>query len=175
MSNNISDFKTNFKGGTRANRFKVWATWPAGVVGYNTDMEFNVSATSMPVAQIGTVLVPYRGRPAIYAGDRQYSPWTITVYDDDQSNHLWEAFHKWGELIDGHLTHEKNNTTYSYSDLQSLFKLYQYDTNGNTIRQISLWNSWPLAVTQIDLNMGSVDLVQFQVQLVFDKIDIVQY
>lgn len=172
MSNNISQFKTNFKGGTRSNRFKVSCNWPTAVQGNNDHLEFNVSATSMPVSQVGTVLVPYRGRPVIYAGDRQYSPWSITVYDDGVQGHLWKTFHKWAELIDGHLTHQKNNNDFSYSDLQTSFTLEQYDTNGNTIRMVHLTNAWPLSVSQIDLNMGSVDQVQFIVQLVFDRINI---
>jgi hypothetical protein len=167
--NSITNFKTGFNGGTRANRFKVQCEFPSGTNGSNTDMEFKVSATSMPIAQVGSVLVPYRGRPVIYAGDRQYSPWTVTVYDDGHENHLWQVFNQWMEDIDGHFTHEYTTNDFTYSAHQKNMFLYQYDANGNTIRTVTLVNAFPISVYQIDLNMGSVDPVQFVVQLMFDK------
>jgi hypothetical protein len=169
-SNSITNFKSGFNGGTRANRFEVNIVdgWPDSAPdAYDTT--FKIIATQMPLVQINTIVVPYRGRPVNYAGDRQYSPWSLTVYDDSNDNSLWRAFNRWKEMLDGHKTHETYDVT--YESLQKTWNLYQFDTNGNTIRQIQLYKCWPSNIGEINLNMASNDPVTFSVQMMFDKID----
>lgn len=168
--NSITNFKQGFNGGTRANRYevKIIDGWP-GMAPDATDTQFKIVATQFPLAVITAITLPYRGRPVNYAGDRQYSPWTLTVYDDSNTNNLWRAFNRWKELLDGHKTHTTND--YTYQSLQKKWQITQYDVNGSTVlRQIELEKCWPSVVGQIDLNMGSTDLVSFTVQMVFDKI-----
>jgi hypothetical protein len=171
-NNSISQFKTGFNGGTRANRFEVVAEWPSGI-GTDANVDsFQIIATQLPQVQVNTITIPYRGRPVNYAGDRQYSPWSITVYDDNNTNNLWRAFHKWKEALDGHVTHTVQNNDYSYSNLQTIWKIKQLDLNAGTspTRQISLYNCWPSVIGEISLNMGSPDFTTFTVQMVFDYI-----
>lgn len=168
--NSITNFKQGFGGGTRANRFEVSMVdgWPGMPPDIN-DTKFKIVSSQFPTSQINSIVIPYRGRPVNYAGDRQYSPWTVTVYDDSNTNSLWRAFNRWKELLDGHKTHTTQD--YTYRSLQKTWEIYQYDVNGTTIRHIQLQNCWPSFISQIDLNMGSTDLVSFTVQMVFDKIN----
>jgi hypothetical protein len=171
--NSIYAFKTAFQGGTRANRFKVSCTWPSniGAGDGNNQAQYKIIATSIPTATINTIALSYRGRPVVYAGDRQYSPWTVTVYDDsNSSSNLWNIFQKWVEVMDGHVTHKYIGTDFSYSNHQKDITLQQLGLNGNVIRTITLHKAWPLSVYQIELSMSGSDPVSFGVQFMFDHI-----
>jgi hypothetical protein len=178
--NSISNFKSAFAGGTRANRFRAgMATVPTGVDtpsgGWDSEFQFKVTAAEIPAATMGTIPVNYRGRLIMYAGDRQYSPWSITVYDDSSESGLWSMFNSWIDKMDGHVTHMMSisgGDDFTYSPFQCQMDFYQQDVNGSDIRHITLYNAWPLSVSAIDLDMGKVDPVSFSVQLVFDYIDI---
>jgi hypothetical protein len=184
-TNSISTFKNAFYGGTRPNRFKVSGLFPTGVAGadINDQTTFKIIATEIPESSIDVISVPYRGRPIVFAGDRKYAPWRITVYDDSDSNNLWQVFHKWLEAIDGsknHLYGNLNQTDFSYKDHQKTFTLTQYNLNtdegsgtqaSQNLRVINVHNAWPLSVGPIELDMGSQNpQVTFAVQLAFDYI-----
>jgi len=171
MANSINDFKTAFRGGSRANRFVVNSAFPAGVLAGKSYQigQFNISSASLPKADVGVIGVPYRGRMAYFAGDRQYSVWPITVYDDNNSV-LWTAFQSWKEQLDGHITHTVPSGDFSYQSLQTIWNIEQLDNNGNTVRSINLHNCWPSELGGINFDMGSTETVNFQVTLTFDHI-----
>lgn len=171
--NSITNFKTNFNGGTRANRFEVIPTWPLNITVDGKDATFKIVSASLPMVQVNTVSIPYRGRLITFAGDRQYSTWTVGVYDDNNVNNIWKALHKWHEKIDGHYTHLVANDDFSYSSLQTTWQVRQYDANGNTIKTILLYKCWPSVVGDISLSMGDVGFVGFSTTLTFDYIKIV--
>jgi len=173
MSNSISLFKDNFNGGTRSNRFVVNPIWPQGVSVSSDDSTFKIVSASLPVVQINSISVPYRGRLINFAGDRQYSPWVVGVYDDGNAQNLWSAFQKWKELIDGHYTHKVTGNNYNYSRYQTTWEVRHLDVNGeDTLRRISLYKCWPSVVGEINLNMGESNFVAFSVTLTFDNIKI---
>ena len=108
----IQSFITNFKGGTRKNRFRVTCTIPGFTIppaptGSDSDStpvlipsalpgrpsalggfdDFHVLATSLPTSIITTNPIDYQGRRILYPGDRIYSGdgfnvWTVTIQDD---------------------------------------------------------------------------------------------
>lgn len=170
MSNSITAFKTNFNGGTRANRFIVRPVWPTGVNTTPADAQFKIISTTLPTATINTMSVPYRGRLINFAGDRVYNPWSVGVYDDGNNSNLWQAFQKWKELLDGHYNHLVSNNDFDYSGLQTTWTLEQLDLNGSTtpIRRITLYKCWPSVVGEFSLNMGENSFVSFPVTLTYD-------
>lgn len=174
-NNSLNQFKTAFKGGSRANRFVVNSLFPDAVTNGRLTINrgvYTISSASLPKVDVGVVGVPFRGRMAYYAGDRQYSVWPITVYDDGD-NLLWSSFHKWKELMDGHVTHKVNANDFSYATLQKDWTIEQLDNNGNTIRHIKLHRCWPSEVGGINFDMGSSEMVTFQVTLTFDHISFI--
>lgn len=179
--NSINEFKTNFYGGTRPNRFSVSATWPTTLTkdpNINDQTKFKIIATVIPESTVEVISVPYRGRPINFAGDRKYSPWDITVYDDSETYNLWRVFQQWLEHIDGSANHtyigaSATNKDFSYKNHQKTFTIYQYDLNGdqgNAIRTMTLHNAFPVSVGQIALDMGEPGLVTFPVQIMYDYI-----
>jgi len=112
----IQSFITNFRGGTRKNRFRVTCripgfSLPSLPTGSNNDTtpiplnsaspgvsspfggfdDFHVLATSLPTSIITTNPIDYQGRRILYPGDRIYSGdgfnvWTVTIQDDIPSS-----------------------------------------------------------------------------------------
>jgi hypothetical protein len=108
----IQSFITNFRGGTRKNRFRVKCNIPGFTIpppptGEPADFtptavqsaesgaisslggfdDFHVLAASLPTSIITTNPIDYRGRRILYPGDRIYSGdgfnvWTVTIQDD---------------------------------------------------------------------------------------------
>jgi len=191
--NSLNNFKTVFKGGTRANRFIVDSAFPAGVPvpsGLNPLQKgrISIASASLPKSDVGVIGVPYRGRMAYYAGDRQYSVWPIKIYDDNDKL-LWLMFQRWKEALDGHLTHNVQNNDFAYRTLKKNWFVNQTNLNGtgstssttaggtpvaSIIRQIELVNCWPSEVGGINFDLGSSDFVTFDVTLTFDYIKIVK-
>jgi len=168
FNNSIISFKDGFNGGTRANRFRVTPQWPSGISVTDEDPTFKIVSASIPAVQVNTISVPYRGRQITFAGDRQYSTWTVGIYDDNNTNNLWTGLHKWGEFMDGHLTHLVKNDNFSYSQFQTTWKVEQLSLNGDVLKTITLFKCWPSVVGQIGLDMGEVGFVGFSATLTFD-------
>lgn len=171
-SNSIVAFKNGFNGGTRANRFRVRPDWPNSISVTDNDSTFKMVSASLPSVQIGTISVPYRGRNITFPGDRQYGTWAIGIYDDNNTNNLWKALHKWSELMDGHYTHLVTNDDYSFAGYQTTWNIDQLDLNGNVLKTITLYKCWPSVVGDIKLDMGEPGFVGFSSTLTFDYISI---
>jgi hypothetical protein len=112
----IQSFITNFRGGTRKNRFRVTCTIPGFTIpppptGSDNDYtpialqsagpgepsafggfdDFHVLAAALPTSIITTNPIDYQGRRILYPGDRIYSGdgfnvWTVTIQDDIPSS-----------------------------------------------------------------------------------------
>ena len=107
----IQSFITNFRGGTRKNRFRVRCNIPGftipTIIGQPSDFkpeaiasagpgdisgqggfdDFHVLAAALPTSIITTNPIDYQGRRILYPGDRIYSGdgfnvWTATIQDD---------------------------------------------------------------------------------------------
>jgi hypothetical protein len=177
----ISDFKSGFLGGTRANRFNVVITWPSGVDPKPVTSIYHATAAKLPEAELGSISIPYRGRVAHYAGDRDYKPWTVTFIDDTGSNESWTAFHKWANLLSSHVNNTVDDPTYgiagngnlcdiTFNQLNNPSSGGDATTTGHAVfRKITLKHAWPSEVGQIGLDMGEGgSLVSFSVTFTYD-------
>lgn len=183
INQTISDFKDGFKGGTRANRFNVIITWPDDVDNAPTTVIYHATAAKLPEAELGSISIPYRGRVAHYAGDRDYKPWTVTFIDDTGTNASWLAFHQWADLLSSHTKNTVADPTYAaginlcditFNQLNNPSDGGDATTTGHAIfRQIILKNAWPSEVGQIGLDMGEGgSLVSFSVTFTYDYYEI---
>jgi len=173
IQNSIETFKRSFNGGTRPNRFEVLHSFPEkGVLLPDVTEKYKIFASSLPRAELGTIQVPYRGRLLNFAGDRNYSSWSISVYDDNNQDNLWRSFQSWKEKLDGHLTHQVYDNDFSYANLQTTWTVNQLDLNGEVLRTINLYKCWPEQVGQLNFEMSSGNQGQFSVSLAFDYFEI---
>lgn len=182
MANNqsITDFISNFGGGTRINRFRI-----NGKIGNTakTDLtskggSFHIRAASLPGSQVGGIPINYRGRTVIYPGDRVYKPWAITVLDENPRESktgktLYQAFHEWSNNINSHTLNTTTQTDPSKHFAETsgglVWTVDQLDVNGtNPIRTFKLYNCWPAQIGEISLDMGQDNiLATFPVTLVY--------
>jgi hypothetical protein len=180
MANSIQDFINGFRGGTRKNRFKVTGTFPSGVGGDDTKLEFHVLSASLPNSTLGIVNFPYRGRLIPYVGDRTYEPWDILVLDDSVAG-LYNAFQGWTELINNQESNE-----HAYVDDDSWFGgsaagaaiqddswyIEQLDLNGSPIKKIILRSCWPSTVSALQFNMAETGFNSFAVRMNYNYIQV---
>lgn len=153
----IDNFISNFKGGARANRFRVTITWP-GLVGTPAVRdEIVVSAAALPSSVLGVVIVPYLGRQIPIPGDRTFEDWTITILNDVTFSHR-NALERWSNLI---LSHEGNiQGSASYRDLVTTIDVVQLDRDDKVIKSFKLLNAFPTNISQIDVGYDQNDTIE---------------
>lgn len=175
MAQTIENFKTNFSGGTRKNRFRVTGNFPYGG-GFNI---FQVLTASLPQNNLYVVEYDYRGRKLKLPGDRTYgdqgnSLWVVDILDDVNTNEtqLWSKFHNWSNTINDHLENEGTQTNPS-SYKANGWVVDQLDLNcTNVIKTVKLYGCWPLLVDKIDLDMRVPNqYVTFRVIFSFDYLE----
>lgn len=171
MANNIIDFKENFFGGTRSNRFLISGAFPTG--GRFTN--FHVRATIIPQLVSRTLTYDFFGRKYHYPGEKDYQTWTFTVLDDTGSNDLWYAFQRWQNKINNHQTNVSQNITSANQTYKAQnWQIRHLDLNGSTVlKEFTMHGCWPSTVSQLSLNMMTPNnMNMFSVVVVFDYIEI---
>lgn len=194
MTHTISSFKGGFNGGTRANRFLVnipfpsTATPPGGTPPPTpvSDFTFHCVAATLPASELGVIKVPYRGRMAYYAGDRDYKPWTVTILDDSGNRNYWLEFQKWANKLNSHELNTTANPAYPSGGANPLLQdltftqLHSPATSGSGVaagfedlKKITLHHAWPSEIGEITLDMAEGgSLISYSVTFVYNYLKI---
>lgn len=141
--------------------------------------EFLVKTAQLPASTIGVIDVPFRGRMLKVAGDRTFEPWSVTVVNDGDFR-LRKAFETWSRGVNA-LTENVSQLGYGTGDPVSYcvdMTVYQLSrdnqapsktpTNMNAlgedgmqvVRAYKFFDSWPSAISAIDLSYESNDQVE---------------
>lgn len=154
---NLNDFKANFNGGTRTNRFRLSGIFPS-IVGFGSYPDrfddFHVrSATLLPSA-LNRIEYDHFGRKLYIPGDRDYLNFTIQVYDDRPNNmSYWHSFHKWQNYINDLGQNFSSTNLPNKYKMDNLF-VDHLDLNcTNVIKRQILYGVWPKVVSPISLDM----------------------
>lgn len=87
MAFNAAKFRSFLQyGGARPNVYSVSLTFPPGTTtGNDTDEAFTFlcKSASLPAMSIQSAQASYFGRKINFAGDREFAPWTTTLYTDE--------------------------------------------------------------------------------------------
>jgi hypothetical protein len=167
MPTTLSQFISNFKGGTRRNRFLITGTWPAGSV--NATTTFHILTANLPASNLGMVTVPWRGREINFAGDRQYDPWEIIVLDDTGANvNLWKSFHQWQKSINDHRSNTHTASNDAFNTLKTDWRVQHLNLNGSVIKTMLLKGCWPALVGPVQFNMKENTFNTFAVRMNYD-------
>ena len=90
MAFKLSDFASVFKGGgARASLFEVsfYGSKIAGTAGFDlSNLKFLCRAATIPPSNMTPIDVPFLGKTLKISGDRTFTPWTITVLNDEDFN-----------------------------------------------------------------------------------------
>jgi len=151
----LDKFIGNFRGGARANRFKVELNYP--VAGPNIEDYIVVAAAQLPASIMGVAHAQFMGRFIPIPGDRTFDDWTITVLNDTTFSHR-NAFERWSEAI---LANQQNfQGTANYRSMTAPLNVHQLDRQGNRIKSFTLWHAWPTVISAIDLAYDQNDAIE---------------
>lgn len=168
-ANSLDEFKSNFHGGTRRNRFEINGVITGGSSALTT---YHAYAFSLPQIGIGEIPVDYRGRRLYIPGDRDYPQWTLTILDDaaGAGSQIYHGFQEWQRQINDHV---ENVSDLNAAAGRTQWTVKQLDYNGNDVlKTFVLKGCWPVSVGAINLSAGSRDeLVTFDVTVRFDYLE----
>jgi len=149
----ITDFAARFKGGVRANLFKVNLTAPEIFV----DLQFLVKAASLPGITVPAIDVPFRGRQLKVPGDRTFDDWEVTMLNDPEFVNR-AAMESWMTRISAA---SANYTDFDRNDIgyYGTAVVSQLDRQQDVIRTYRM-NVIPTALGEITVDMSENDAVE---------------
>jgi hypothetical protein len=166
MGISLQDFISNLSNIVRPNRFKCIVSPPTGMLSNIIDSEvlqFYVHGATMPDRTFGEIPLKYFGMELKIPGNETNSDLTLTVLLDEE----WETrdfFLKWCNLISSREDNSKGYMSDLFSD--SYINVSSLDGDGNELRTVKYVNIFPKAVSEIELNMDTIDsAATFQVTL----------
>ncbi len=171
----INEFKQQFNGGTRLNRFFVTGRIPFA----NKNISrFHVRATQIPQLQTQTLSYDYRGRKGHYPLEKVYSSWSMSIIDDVDDMNMWTAFHKWNDALNDHDDNTVDNSvnrhqTNTYKTTWTVNHLNLNGEENNVLKKFTLFGCWPKVINPINLNMARPNTINmFDVVMIYDYIKI---
>lgn len=164
----IDDFRAKLSGGgARPSQFKVMLTFPSwlNANGAAQAGEFLIKTTSLPASTITPIEVPFRGRIAKIAGERQFQNWSVAVINDNDFL-IRTALEEWSKGI---LEHDDTKGRMAPASYTSDLVVQQLDRNDNVLKQYKFFNCFPMTVGEIGLDFGDTTQVeQFNVEFSID-------
>ena len=161
---NVDAFKSTLtNGGARPNQFAVQLSYPTYVGGAAAAVAkspYLVTVAELPGQTIGQTSVFYRGREVVFAGDRTFAPWTITVLNDAEMS-IRTAMEQWMNGIEDLANKTGRQTPTEY---QRDLDVFQLDRNGNVLKTYKLVNAFPVDISAVALDFNANDQISsFQV------------
>ena len=156
----ITQFKAQMlTGGARPNQFKCIIAFPGIVSGggiAGPKMEFLARSASLPESILADVAVPYRGRVVHFAGEREFQPWNIEVYTDNDFV-VRSAMEDWVNKIQNAATTNGILEPLAY---QTDIQVYQLDRNDVIVKEYNFKDAYPLTVGAIQLSWDAANQIE---------------
>ena len=170
MAFNINEFKSQglIGGGARPSLFDVSLTLPDAVhrSGDARDkIVFTCRATSIPIATLEAVDVPYFGRKIKLAGDRTFPDWSVTIMNDEDYI-VRNAMEEWSASMNSVVTNLRkiDDTGYKTDAIVT-----SYGKAGNMINIYKFIGIFPTSVDAMDMDWDSTNAIQtFGVNFAYD-------
>lgn len=166
---NIADFKAQMiGGGARPNQFRVELTFPSYVVGgplVGLNAQFMCKSAQLPASTVENIAVQYRGRAVNFAGERNFQPWSVTVYNDTNFA-IRNALETWQNGIQNFATTDGRVNPRDYQvDLQ----VHQLDRNGAIVKTYKFVDAYPTAIGAIQLDYDTTNAIEtFDVEFTYN-------
>lgn len=165
----IADFKGHMtQGGARPNQFRVLINFPSTINnGSNliNKASFLCRAASIPEATVNNIQLMYRGRQVNFAGERMFSPWTISIYNDNDFA-LRKAFEQWSDQVQNYDTTNGFNRPADYQVDMVVEQLARDDT---PVRTYKFYDAYPASIGPITLDYEMSNQIElFDVQIYYN-------
>jgi hypothetical protein len=171
---NVSAFKSKLQfGGARSTLFQVQlSSPPTGLTGIQDalgrDAPFLIKAASLPASTLGLIQVPYFGRTVKMAGDRTFTPWQVTVINDEDFK-IRNALETWSNAINQMRGNTRLQDAANLSYKASL-TVTQFSKTGEALRTYTFEGAYPQEVSAIELAWQNTDTIEeFQVTFEYDN------
>jgi len=165
---NLEAFKASLLGGgARANQFKVQLQFPAIASNQMAGLAapFLIKSASLPAIDIGVADVYYLGRRVPLAGERDFRPWTVTVYNDNNFL-LRNALETWSDAMNGFVDNTGVTSPLAY---KADATVHQLDRNGTIVKTYKFAGLFPQSLGEIGLDFAENDRVEeFQVTFQYE-------
>jgi len=156
---NVERFKTALTaGGSRPNQFMVQLSFPAFVTSQAVAVArapFLVHATELPGQSIAPATVMYRGREVPFSGDRIFSPWTVSIYNDHEMS-LRTAMEQWTNGMEDLRNKQGKIRPAEY---QRDLDVYQLDRNGVITKAYKMVDAFPIDISPVSLGFDQNDQI----------------
>ena len=170
MGFNVSTFRANLTGdGARPTLFEVQLNLPAALQNLNSGgafsqkLIFSARATQIPDSNMGQLPVQYFGRNVNIAGNRTFSEWTITIYNDEDFV-VRNVLEQWMGSLNSHVGNVRKSALLSPNDYVADGSVFQYSKIGgdesNHLAKYVFRNAWPMQLSPIDLDWGAMDTIE---------------
>lgn len=172
MAFDINDFKTNglVYSGARPSKFNVLFNIPVGLsldAASVKKFTFTCHSASLPESTLGEIEVSYFGRKIKKPGDRTFTDWDVSVYNDEDFG-VRSMFEKWSNAINTMQSNimEPNLSNEAYkTDLT----VQQFSKDGEIIRSYSIIGAFPLSIGKINLSWDTQNTIEeFDVAFAYD-------
>lgn len=176
MAFNINTFKARglTSGGARPSLFSVRIPLiPPGLNVGATDIEFLISAASLPPSTVDLIEVPYFGRRIKVAGERIFQNWQVSVLNDEDFE-LRNLFESWSNKINTHVSNRFDIVSTPNEYKVNEVEVLQYGKAGpgdesGVIRSYTFWGVWPVNIDAIPLDWGRTNQIEtFDVTFAID-------
>lgn len=154
-------------GGARPSQFEVIISPPAGLTSQASRITMLCKATQIPPMVIGETSVSYFGRPVKFAGDREFPPWSVTCYNDEDYE-IRSIMEKWNNEINKLVSNINGDSIWPLN-YKSDAEVFHYGKNGDIIRSYKFVGLWPQQIDAMALDWDATNQMQmFDVTFAYD-------
>lgn len=156
---NLTGFRASILSGMlRPTNFEVELTFPGFVPGGAAATalgRFHCKGTAVPPSVITPIPVFFQGRQINVAGEREFQPWSVRIYNDNFL--IRNALEAWSNGINN----ISNNTGVIQPALyQTDLRVIHTDRNGNVAKSIKVIDAFPIQVGEIELDFEAGNTVE---------------
>lgn len=164
MTLSIDRFKNVIISPARPTLFKIQLNFPDGN-NEEIDTVFCKGA-QIPSADVGIIELSYMGRKAKYAGDKTFTDWTVTIYNDTNFT-IRRKIESWSEILN---STKGNLSSTNWNNYQRNIKIFHYDGDNKVIKEYTLINAFPINTGDpIDLGWDQNDTAEeYSVTFAYD-------
>lgn len=165
---NITGFKAALTtGGVRPNSFLVKLQFP-GFVTNGTSASllgaFMCKGASLPASTVAPIPVFYNGRAINVAGEREFQPWTVTVYNENFL--IRDAFERWSNGFNNISNNSGLTPPLLY---QTDLAVFQTDRNSIPLKTVEIIDAFPIEISPIELDWEANNQIEvFQVTFAYN-------
>lgn len=155
----ITGFRASITNGlVRSNQFRVELNFPNFVQNGTAASflgQFHCRSASLPSSSVSPIPVYYQGRSINVAGERDFQPWQVTIYNENFL--VKDALTRWSHGINN----ISNNTgIIQPAAYQADLIIHQLTRNGDIIKSVKLIDAMPINVSAIELDFEANNAVQ---------------